>query len=503
METCLYTAEEHSAVRQHIETAFGPARLLVLDESLEPTDVDILAIEPTPERPYYTLTTMGMGAFSMDLPAELEDYQMDRAELYLWLPPDWKVESPREADRWPVYLLKGLAKAVRNQEFWLGWGHTVEDDEPYARDTELCGCLMTGSSALDGTTDVCLLPSGQQVHFYQVVPLYQEELEFKQAHGAEALLDLLHGDGFLIQPDRPNVCEGFDPWLFSVMLDDAGWHLDSIREKNLFVEDLAVYNHIAIYLRWAYETGLLSGEFCEAFPQLAGEMEAQPVDLRLFVRDQLHGVLLRTFFNHAGMEFANYYYSYDDPDDDHFYAADVDDYAYHYFGHDRYHSQEFQDEAYLFVPFDEAYYQAMKKRIDSHYEEYQQSWTENPSSSKDFYLKREEIRPVLTDWDGPEGCLATDRIMVDGSRVGYCYREEPADFFAGWDSGWRFLAGDETDAYMHHAANSGIFALNTVCNYDPEIVPLLTAPYGTAFARDENGIFQQLTDAVIQADKLS
>ena len=35
----------------------------------------------------------------------------------------------------------------------------------------------------------------------------------------------------------------------------------------------------------------------------------------------------------------------------------------------------------------------------------------------------------------------------------------------------------------------GVYSLNTICNYDPDILPLLTAPYGTAYARGEDGKF--------------
>ena len=45
------------------------------------------------------------------------------------------------------------------------------------------------------------------------------------------------------------------------------------------------------------------------------------------------------------------------------YPADVDDNALRFFGPERYHSNEFQDEAYLFIPFDEDYYQAIRIRM--------------------------------------------------------------------------------------------------------------------------------------------
>ena len=45
------------------------------------------------------------------------------------------------------------------------------------------------------------------------------------------------------------------------------------------------------------------------------------------------------------------------------YKRQVDDNALRFFGPGRYHSDEFQDEAYLFIPFDEDYYQAMAEVI--------------------------------------------------------------------------------------------------------------------------------------------
>lgn len=82
---------------------------------------------------------------------------------------------------------------------------------------------------------------------------------------------------------------------------------------------------------------------------------------------------------------------------------------------------------------------------------------------------------------GQGACLATDRITVDGMPVGYMYREEPD---SETDSGWRFFAGDETDEYVNDPANLALYDINTIANYDPETVPYLTAPAGSAFARE-------------------
>ena len=111
--------------------------------------------------------------------------------------------------------------------------------------------------------------------------------------------------------------------------------------------------------------------------------------------------------------------------------------------------------------------------------------------NRNYHVKAEDVRHLLHDWEGADGCIATNRITVEGCKVGYCYREEPD---GGWDSGWRFTAGDESGSYMDDPNNAGVYKLNTICNDDPEIISLLNTPAPCAFERDENGMFQQIKD---------
>ena len=104
------------------------------------------------------------------------------------------------------------------------------------------------------------------------------------------------------------------------------------------------------------------------------------------------------------------------------------------------------------------------------------------SAVKQFRLKAEQIRPLAV---GRGSAFASDRITVDGRPVGYMYRNSPRD---PQDSGWAFLAGDENDAYMADARKLAIYDVNTIANYDPEIIPLLNAPVGSAFIRGPSGL---------------
>ncbi len=101
-------------------------------------------------------------------------------------------------------------------------------------------------------------------------------------------------------------------------------------------------------------------------------------------------------------------------------------------------------------------------------------------NSMNFLKSKEEIKPKY-QVNGNNGCMASNRITVDGRKVGYMYREEPDPTFP--DSGWRFFAGDEDDAYCENSENFNIFNLNTICNYDNSIIKYLDSPIGTSFLK--------------------
>lgn len=109
-------------------------------------------------------------------------------------------------------------------------------------------------------------------------------------------------------------------------------------------------------------------------------------------------------------------------------------------------------------------------------------------NEKQYKLSADEIKLLVF---GKGACFASDRITVDGEPVGYCYRE--ATKIEG-DSGWRFLAGDEDEAYMQDADHLGMYDVNTIANYDPSIIDLLEAGVGAEFARDDEGLFFPLDE---------
>ena len=372
----LYTEDEMSAIEQHIQNTFGEFEN-VFHELVSPDiHVDICVVPPSEERDYYTLVTMGMGAHRMHVPEELAEYKLERAELAIALPKDWKLDEESLKDErwyWPIGLLKVLARLPISGDTWLGFGHTMDKQSPFAENTTLCGALLVGpQDVVWNGGEVCTLPSGEEVNFYQVIPLYRNEMEYKMEHDADALLKKMAGISFVVNPTRQNaITRGtLAEEEFTGDMDDAAWHLESIQEKGLPVNEINAYNHMAIYLRWCIEHDLMSAEFMERYWEQVQPFMADlsRADLRGFIRDQLKGQLFGALFNKEGAAFAGYYYGEADSP---YFPSDIDNYALEYFGSEQYYSDKFQEEAYLFIPFDENYYQAMAKIMEKRFVNWQ------------------------------------------------------------------------------------------------------------------------------------
>ena len=111
----------------------------------------------------------------------------------------------------------------------------------------------------------------------------------------------------VVDPKRPN-CTQTEEFL---LIDDAKWHIQKIKDKDLPVDELTAYNHMAIYLRWFIKRNLMNKEFLIKYQDIVQKVKNEPqsIDLREFIRDELQGKLLYALFNNAGEEFSRKYYN--------------------------------------------------------------------------------------------------------------------------------------------------------------------------------------------------
>jgi hypothetical protein len=174
--------------------------------------IDVHVFLPTPSRNYYTLVTSGMSDRPMTTPDDAEQSQY--AELLMCLPPTWQVSEAAFEDPnyyWPIRWLKYLARLPHEYDTWLGVGHSVPNGdpaEPFASNTKLC-CAMLATPVLfeDAFIELEIRP-GKVIQFLSLIPLYQEEIEFKLKHGGAALFERLGAVNVteLLDIQRKNVC---------------------------------------------------------------------------------------------------------------------------------------------------------------------------------------------------------------------------------------------------------------------------------------------------------
>ena len=193
----LYEEAELDVLDQFICDMFGDYKNVFHEIASPDVHLDVCIVDPTEEEPYYKLVTMGAGAYKMQIPEQWQKYQLDYAEYVICLPKDWNLNSGDNTDYWPVKLLKDVARLPIWCDTWLSYGHTTQTDEEgsaYASNTGFNSVVLNFAANKKGDIRL-IMPSGKTINFYEIVPLYPEELQYKIENGADALFKLFEEKG--------------------------------------------------------------------------------------------------------------------------------------------------------------------------------------------------------------------------------------------------------------------------------------------------------------------
>ena len=83
----------------------------------------------------------------------------------------------------------------------------------------------------------------------------------------------------------------------------------------------------------------------------------------------------------------------------------------------------------------------------------------------------------------PGGALASNLVAKERRKIRFMYREQPD---GEHDSGWRFFSGVEDQTYADDPSNFAIYAVTTIAEIDPDVVPFLNSPPPCAFERESD-----------------
>lgn len=473
----------------HIEKYFGKINNFLHDDSCSEYPLDIAVIAPRKEHNYYTLITVNMSNHEV-LESDDIDGNTCHQELLINLPPDWKLglsDWTEEKWCWPIRLITSLARQCIRHRTCISWGKTMElgGENTFSEDTKLCAIVLLSPSIFGDKSSTCKTQEAGSVEFYQVIPLYREELQFIQDKDIDEFFEICPDDALeTINPLRLNVVTDAEKIGYDISyIDDAKKHEEKIEELHLSADELAPYNHMAIYLRWCIEHNLMSQPFLFRHGDLVDRVKVEDsIDLREFIRDNedLHGGLSTILLNRVGTMFTKWY-NWENRSTPYAYIKDIQAYAMDYFKGRIWNSEDETDAAYLLLPWTEKYYHDMAVLIDSRFKE----WEDEPQTDPQFlHIPQDNIKLLLKDWSKAIECTVSSRVLVDGCEIATCIRQKPFAEDMGWDSGWLFLAdGDEDNDECRYEYCD----LNTICNYSPDVMQYLDFPYDTRLVRKEDG----------------
>jgi hypothetical protein len=193
-----FGGENIDTIAGHIARWVGPPDNVYHEVISDKVHIDVHIVAPTKARPYYTLVTSGMS----DRPMRAPKPELAYAELFLCLPPSWKLSNEDlKSSRyyWPVRALRFLARFPHQFDTWLWHSHTVPNGDPPApfdTSTNHSSFIILRPTLMPPEFHKLKVSAEKTVHFFAVVPLYADELAVKLQKGAEAIEVALAQNGY-------------------------------------------------------------------------------------------------------------------------------------------------------------------------------------------------------------------------------------------------------------------------------------------------------------------
>lgn len=207
-----YSKKELRRFEKHIEEEFGTYHKIIHETISPDIHLDIIIVPPTEEQPFYKLITMGAGAYKMKVPkpAKRESFNFPNAEYVIFLPKEWNLESNKPEDQWPINQLRSIGRLALQTNSWLSYGHTIQantDYSPIANNTLLNSfillCAYNKNYRLSRPFKLSFFKT---LIFYQLFPIYQEELDYRLNNSMDEFLDWIGDENIIpiVDLNRPN-----------------------------------------------------------------------------------------------------------------------------------------------------------------------------------------------------------------------------------------------------------------------------------------------------------
>jgi hypothetical protein len=203
----------NSELRTALSNRFGEHR--VQEVPVAEGDMPLLILDLELKSPVTVLMTNGLSNYKMPVPDKAEGREYN--ELFFCLPSYWEwsdLSDPRM--NWPFHWIQRLAKYVIEKNTWFGHGHTMPcgaDMKPLSDTMKQNHFFLSDPVLLQ--SELAPLKVGEKtVHFLGIIPIFPDEMDYKQGKGTFKFQEKLLQNG---------VTEKLDDYRGTILR--SKWHL--------------------------------------------------------------------------------------------------------------------------------------------------------------------------------------------------------------------------------------------------------------------------------------
>ena len=184
---CEYFYINFAAVKAELSDRFGAHRVHELP--VKEGEIPLIMLDLELKTPVSVLMTNGLRDYTMPVPDKADD--SPHAEIFFCLPSYWEwedMDNPRT--NWIFHWIQRLAKYVQEKETWFGYGHTMpcgKDMESLSETMKQNHFFLMRPMLLEQQL-VPLQVGDKEVHFIAIVPIFPDEMDYKQGKGTLKLL---------------------------------------------------------------------------------------------------------------------------------------------------------------------------------------------------------------------------------------------------------------------------------------------------------------------------
>lgn len=178
-----YSEKEEDEITDFIEANFGEIASIGHETISECVHLDLAVIEPTPERDYYTVCTIGAGAYFAEVEASqrFDAWFREYNEYVINLPSDWNVDKSgvaKEKDWWPFRWLKNIARMPAETGDCFALGHIVKIGDELKEWSDINAFFFDYPLPDMAEETAFTTSTGRTVGFLQLVPIGKEDVDF-------------------------------------------------------------------------------------------------------------------------------------------------------------------------------------------------------------------------------------------------------------------------------------------------------------------------------------